>query len=152
MTKKEVNITLPTDENGLIPRQCPHCDGKFTIHSETFEEQQYLNLRCPYCEWVEDVDEFLTEEQAAYSEAVAETELRRMAEKEFAEMWEDTFSGLSSNDFIEVETNTDEIDFGLRNAPSPHLSIETMQVTCSECSFRYAVRRDENDPSCPVCR
>jgi len=152
MTRKEVSITLPTNENSMIPRQCPHCDGKFTIHSETFREQQYLNLRCPYCEWVEDADEFLTEEQAAYSESVAETELRRMAEHEFAEMLEDAFSGSSSNDTIEVEANTDEIDFGSRNAPSPHLSIETIQVTCSMCGFCYEVREDENDPSCPVCR
>lgn len=151
MTQKVVNIDLPSDEDGFLPRQCPNCGGKFAIHGDTYEQEHYLNLRCPYCRWVEEFDEFLTDEQVAYGEAVAESELRRMMEKELAEQWEDAFSGFSS-DFIEVETNVDEIDFGDRATPSPHLSIETEQVTCPTCGFIFAVRKNEDDVLCPVCR
>jgi len=152
MTERIVNIDLPTDDEGMLPRQCPNCDGSFAIHGETYEDEHYLNLRCPYCEWVAEFDEFLTEEQAAYGEAVAENEARRMLEAEVADMFEDAFSGVGSSDFIEVETNTDEIDFGHRSTPSPHLPIETDQVTCGECGFRYAVKDGTDDSSCPVCR
>lgn len=152
MTEKVVNIVLPTDEHGLLPRQCPTCDQKFAIHGETYEQEHYLNLRCPYCGWIEEFDEFLTDEQAEYGAAVAENEARRMLEDELSEAWDDAFSGHSSNDFIEIETNSNAIDFGERSAPSPHLPIETKQVTCSECGFVYAVDQDVDEISCPVCR
>jgi rubrerythrin len=152
MTDMVVNIDLPTDEAGMLPRQCPNCDGQFAIHGETYEQEHYLNLRCPYCEWVAEFDEFLTEEQAEYGEAVAENEARRMLEDEFAEMFEDAFSGTGSSDFIEVETNTDEIDFGHQDTPSPHLPVETDQLACSECGFSFAVEQGREDGSCPVCR
>lgn len=152
MTEKVVSIDLPTDENGLLPRQCPNCGGKFAIHGDTYEEEHYLNLRCPYCQWIEEFDEFLTEEQAEYGEAIAESELRRMAEKELAEAFEDAFGGASGSDFIEIETNTDEIDFGERSAPSPHLSIATVRINCLECALRYEVREGETETYCPVCR
>jgi DNA-directed RNA polymerase subunit RPC12/RpoP len=152
MTDKELSIELPTDENGFLPRQCPNCSGKFAIHGDTYQEEHYLNLRCPYCNWIEEFDEFLTEEQLEYAEAVTENEARRMMENEFAEAFEDAFS--SSSDFVEVEANPDEIDFGERDAPSPHLSIMTEQIICSECGFKYLIRKEEKEGeySCPVCR
>jgi DNA-directed RNA polymerase subunit RPC12/RpoP len=152
MTDMMVNLDLPTDEAGMLPRQCPNCDRQFAIHEETYTQEQYLNLRCPYCEWIGEFDEFLTEEQAAYGEAVAETEARQMLEEEFAEMFEDAFSGVGSSDFIEVETNMDEIDFGHPNTPSPHLTIETDQISCNYCDFQFAVIDETEDTSCPVCR
>lgn len=152
MTEKSVSIDLPTDDAGILPRQCPNCSGKFGVHGDTYEQEHYLNLRCPYCEWIGEFDEFLTEEQAQYAEAVAETELRRMAEQEFAEQWENAFDGMSSNDFLEIETNTDEIDFGDRSSPSPQLSIDTDSTTCQQCGFPYIVQSGEADVSCPVCR
>lgn len=153
MTEKIVNIDLPIDDGGFLPRQCPNCDDQFTVHGDTYEQECYLNLRCPYCNWIDEFDEFLTDEQAEYAEVVAETEARMMLEDEFKEMWDDAFSGIS-NDYIEVETNTDEIDFGERSAPSPQLSLETQEITCSDCGFRYAVdkREDEGKIDCPVCR
>jgi len=151
MTDKELSIELPTDEDGFLPRQCPNCSGKFAIHGDNYQEEHYLNLRCPYCNWIEEFDEFLTEDQFEYGKAVTENEARRMMEKEFAEAFEDVFS--SSNDFIEVEANPDEINFGERGTPSPHLSIKTKQITCFKCDFKYLVRKeDENESSCPVCR
>lgn len=67
-------------------------------------------------------------------------------------MFEDAFSGVGSSDFIEGETNTDQIDFGHRNTPSPHPTIETDQVTCSDCRFPFTVEEGTEGISCPVCR
>ena len=49
MTEKTISNDLPTDSDGHLPRQCPHCEQRFSIHGETYEEGRYLNLRCPYC-------------------------------------------------------------------------------------------------------
>ncbi|ELZ80150.1 hypothetical protein C454_11071 [Haloferax gibbonsii ATCC 33959] len=154
MTEKEVSIDLPSDENGMFPRQCPNCDGKFAIHSDTYQDEHYLNLRCPYCGWIEEFDQFLTDEQADYSHSVAEGELRRMAEKELSDALEDAFGGISSNSSINLETDSSEIDFGEPETPSPHLSIETKRITCPDCGFNFLVKQDaeEEQVSCPVCR
>ena len=151
MTEKEVSIELPKDENGYLPRQCPNCSRKFAVDGDTYQQEHYLNLRCPYCEWIEELDEFLTNEQVEYTEAVAENEVRRMMADEFEEALEDVFSG-SSSDFIELETDAGDIDFGERKTLSPHVSISTHQTTCSQCGFDYLVAENEDDHSCPVCR
>lgn len=152
MTEKIVNIDLPTDETGMLARQCPNCDGQFAVHGESYQQEYYLNLRCPYCELISEFDEFLTTEQAEYAESVAENEARRMLEDEVVEAFEDAFSGTGSSDFIEVETNTDDVDLGHRNTLSPHLNIETNQVVCSDCEFPFVIKEDTVDHSCPVCR
>lgn len=151
MTEKELNIDLPADEDGFLPRQCPNCNQKFSIHTDTYEQRHYLNLRCPYCGWIEEFDEFLTQEQAEYAEAVAQNELRRMAEGIIDDAFEDAFSGFSS-DFIDIETETEEADFGEVTAPSPQINIDTQAINCSTCGFKYKVRDDTENESCPVCR
>ncbi|EMA55002.1 hypothetical protein [Halococcus thailandensis] len=152
MTERVVSIDLSTDAEGMLPRQCPNCEGQFTIEGDTYEEEHYLNIRCPYCEWIAEFDEYLTEEQAAYGEAVAENEARRMLEEELGGALEDAFSDMGSSDFLEVETNTDKTDFGHRAPPSPDLGIKIDETVCANCGFRYAVKEGTNNSSCPVCR
>lgn len=142
MTEKTISIDLPTDSDGHLPRQCPHCEQRFSIHGETYEEGRYLNLRCPYCGMIEEFDEFFTEEQAEYSQAIAQNELREMAAKEIEDALGDVFDGAS----------TDSIDFGELETPSPHLPYNPTQITCPECGFRYGVKPEGDDTLCPVCR
>jgi len=136
--EKTVDIELPPNDDGMLPRQCPHCGRKFLINIETYEDQGYLNIRCPYCEWIEEFDEFLTEEQENFAIKTAEEKAVDMAE----EIAEETFS--------EFET---EIEYEGTSIPCPHPSIKTKKLNCQECGFTYEVKRDfEKDASCPVCR
>lgn len=140
MTEKTVSIDLPTDGDGMLPRQCPNCQAQFAIHEESYSEEHYLNLRCTYCEWIEKFDEFLTDEQADYAQAVAENEARQLAAKELEDALGDVFD--SSGD----------IEFDDCPEPSPHLSVEMQRVVCDECGFIYSVQKDPDEVSCPVCR
>lgn len=142
MTEKAINIELPTDSRGYLPRQCPHCNQRFSIHGETYEEGHYLNLRCPYCGMIEEFDKFLTEEQAEYSQAIAQNEAREMAAKQLEDALGNVFDGSS----------TGSIDFGELETPSPHLPYGPARITCSQCEFRYGVKQDEAETLCPVCR
>lgn len=143
MTEKTIRIDLPTDSDGFLPRQCPHCEQRFSIHGDSYEQGRYLNLRCPYCGMIEEFDEFLTEEQAEYSQATAQNEAREMAAKELEDALGDVFDGVSSG----------SIDFGEIDTPSPHLSHDTVRTICPNCEFRYGVIEDSDEDSlCPVCR
>lgn len=147
------SIDLPTEEEGLLPRECPHCETVFAINPEMFEEGHYLNLRCPKCGWIAEFDKFHTADQVEYAHSVGSNDLRQQVEEEIGDMLEDAFSGVKSSDYIEVETSEDDLDLGREDIPSPHLKIETEDVTCSDCGFEYAVERGtEENSSCPVCR
>jgi hypothetical protein len=93
-------------------------------------------------------DEFITEEQEEYAEAVAENELRKMSGEALSEKLEDVFS---NTDSFEVKSNPD-IDFGSVDTPSPHFSIELSDNQCDDCGFEYQVAEEGENSSCPVCR
>jgi rubredoxin len=147
------SIDLLTDDDGLLPRECPHCETGFAINPEMFEESHYLNLRCPECGWIAEFDEFHTPDQVEYVHSVGSNEARRQVEEEIGNMLKDAFSGVKSNDYIEVEISTGDLDMGRESLPSPQLKIETEKIVCSKCAFEYAVEQGTKENSnCPVCR
>lgn len=148
--EKEITIDLPTNDDEMLPRQCPNCEQQFLIQQEEYEEGGYLNLRCPYCEWIDEKDEFLTDEQAEYAEAVAMNEMKGMVEKELGGILEDAFSGLKSNDFITVGKGSSDFKLDRESVPSPNADIETIKQECDDCSFSFESRNEQS--SCPVCR
>jgi len=138
---RSISIDLPTDDDGMLPRQCPTCERTFAIHRSTYREQHYLNLRCPYCGWIAEFDQFLTDEQADFAEATAENEARELAESELEEALSDIFG------------TVDDLDFGRQSVPSPHLDVPMTSRTCDNCGFRYHIAASYQDASrCPVCR
>jgi hypothetical protein len=74
-------------------------------------------------------------------------------EKEIGKLFEDAFSEIKSNDYIEVESSGDDPDLGRENLPSPQLKIDTEDITCPDCGIEYAVEQGMKENSkCPVCR
>lgn len=132
--KETSSIELPTKEDNMLPRQCPKCDRKFSINIKSYRTLAYLNIRCPYCRWIEEFDNFVTDEQVNFAEAIGK--------KKVVDMVKDEFSDFD----IEVESSRSSI-------PSPYLSEETKEITCPECGFKYKVKDDtEKRTFCPVCR
>ncbi|MFC6906914.1 hypothetical protein [Halalkalicoccus tibetensis] len=146
---EEFNIPIPADEGGMIGRQCPRCARKFEIEEETYLDQGYTNLRCPYCELIAELDAYFTEEQIEYVYGVTQEQGRRIME----EVIESTLGEVPEvkGDFIEFTHNFDDVDLGTVGAESPHLSIEMDTIECDECGFRYAVEEGRTGV-CPVCR
>lgn len=144
------SIDLPTDKEGLLPRECPHCETSFAIDLQMFKENHYLNLRCPKCNWISEFDKFHTAEQINFARSVSGNEARRQIEEEIGDMLEDAFSGVS-NDLVEFES-TGNPDMGRESLPSPQLEIEIEEVTCPNCGFKYAAEGTATDSNCPVCR
>jgi len=74
-------------------------------------------------------------------------------EKEIGKLFEDAFSEIKSNEYIELESSRTDPNLGRENLPSPHLKIDTEDVTCPDCGFEYAVEQGiEKNSKCPVCR
>lgn len=142
---KQLSIELPADDDGMIGRECPRCQGRFTVHMERFERGGYLNLRCPYCQFIAEADTFLTGEQRAHVYSIQRDELLTMTEDMMADIMEEVFSG------TDFEVTGGDADFGNVPIESPEFSTETDDIACTECGFQYGVA-DGRDGVCPVCR
>jgi uncharacterized Zn-finger protein len=53
----EFSISIPSDDDGFISRQCPHCGYQFKITIMDIENEEILELFCPYCGLPSDVSE-----------------------------------------------------------------------------------------------
>lgn len=143
---KRMTIELPSDENGMLGRECPRCQGRFTVHGELFEKRGFLNLRCPYCEFIAEADQFLTGEQRAHVYSLQRDELLGLAENVMSEIVENAFSQSG----FDLNLNND-LDLGNVHIESPHFTTETDSMRCDDCGFQYGVKVDK-DSVCPVCR
>lgn len=143
---KRISIELPADDSGMIGRECPRCNGRFKIDADEFSDGGYLNLRCPYCAFIDDADRFLTGEQRNYIHAIQQDELLTLAEDMMGDILDDVFSGSS------FETSgTDDLDFGNVYVSAPEFETDTDRVTCDDCAFTFELAADR-DGNCPVCR
>lgn len=135
-----VEVSLQTDDNGMLDRGCPNCEREFRIHKATFESEHYLNLRCPYCNWVAEFDEFTTERQWEYTKAVAMNEQgRQMAENLLDE---------ALGDLVDIGS----VSSMNQPIPSPHLDLDTDDHICPNCGFEFETLSTEDGNDCPVCR
>jgi hypothetical protein len=60
----KVRVTIPSDEDGFLGRQCPHCRQIFRVDGEDHEAlPDEIELWCVYCGHHDDHSEFLTQQQ-----------------------------------------------------------------------------------------
>lgn len=140
MMEVAIEVDLPVDEAGMLDRQCPNCEKGFKIHGDTYEEGLYLNIRCPYCHWVDEFDEFTSEQQVAYAKAA-------MMGGEGAHLVEDVLKNTLGDLFSDL--TVDSVD---QSIPSPFFESETTPRSCDDCDFRYELLLGESAGMCPVCR
>lgn len=135
--ERAIDIELPTTSGGMLGRQCPHCQKRFRINHETYQNQHYLNLSCPYCRWIAEFEEFHTQEQIKHAESVGMDQVEDMVIDEL----EDIFGSGSV-----------EGELGGITHESPIFSQDVSDIECPDCDFEYQSLTSEADSSCPVCR
>lgn len=80
-----LSAELPLDDDGYLRRQCPRCERVFKWHhSEATDEdatppEAYF---CPYCGEPSPLDQWYTDEQVDYLQALVANEAMRMLEAE----------------------------------------------------------------------
>lgn len=131
----QIKVSLPTDKNGLISRECPECKGVFKIKLGTGLKGKNLPCHCPYCGWTNDMSEFNTSEQIEYAKSVAINEIMGALQQDIKE-WGRELELSTRNSFIKMK-----VDFN----SSPHQiqyyqekQLET-SITCEVCTLEYAI-------------
>ena len=148
-TRRTRSLDIPMDNEGMLGRECPRCIKQFSIDIELYMERGFMNLRCPYCMFISELDNFTTGEQREYLHST----LQNFASQTFEQLLNDelgNLSGSSSGD-VSIELDFDEADFGRVPTVSPELTTDTKRVACEDCEFSFGIAIDEGG-ECPVCR
>lgn len=141
-TKYEMSIPMPEDEDGRTARQCPnpHCSpGYFKIKSGTGLTEELEVMYCPYCHGPHDSDEYTTEAQLEYAQAIMERE----AHDGMQDMVADAL-GMGRSRSRKIDGGLISIDMKLESSPPPrvHHPFEEMiqrDVVCPHCGLDHAV-------------
>ncbi len=144
-----VQVSLPTDEDGFVGRECPasDCLGYFKIQLGTGLKGENLPCNCPYCGFSAGQDQFFTQEQIEYAKSVVS---RKISEAVLGDL-KDTFrrvevkpSGLFGIGLkFTVEGKLHPIKYYREK------QLET-EVICEHCTLRYAIYGVF--AFCPDCR
>jgi len=86
MSYKTFEISIPADEDGYVKFQCPYCNQRFKLNGSEIEDSDVVDLYCPICGLVNEVECF-------YSDEVIEMAMNT-AENEAMNMIYDMFKGL----------------------------------------------------------
>jgi uncharacterized Zn-finger protein len=80
MSTVTINISLPTDNEGFLRRECPYCKRQFKLIIQSTDEEvsgdsgsegDEKDIYCPYCGQSADRNSFWTEEQVRFMRETA---------------------------------------------------------------------------------
>jgi hypothetical protein len=142
-----INVTLPTDDEGFLGRECPkpECEGYFKIKPGTGLSGK-LPCHCPYCGHSEGHDHFATKEQVGYVKSVAHRRVTEAVREE-----------LKAMEFDIKPKGMFGIGISMKLKPGQPIplrqyrerTLETV-IVCNNCTLVYAVYGVF--AFCPDCR
>lgn len=127
----EVSVSIETDADGYLGRECPECEKYFKIKPGT-GVPGLTESRCPYCNHLGSQDTFWTKEQVAYAKSVAMRE----------------FSSLFLGELKKLECRPKKnafmsIGITVKGEPTPITFYSEREleerVTCAACTLQYAI-------------
>ena len=134
-----IKVSLPSDEQGFIGRECPKCYKYFKVKFGTGLPTSICH--CPYCGYTGDHNEFFTKDQIEYAKSIALREVMgrvvepglRKLERSFKELERATRGGFIQ---IKIKTKRSPMIFPLKYYQEKE--VETY-VTCDNCGLEFAV-------------
>ncbi len=133
----KVNVPIPTDENGMLGRECPteDCLGYFKLKPGTGLTGPGLKCHCPYCGHSGNPDTFSTKEQIEYAKSVV-----------FRQFTEAVRKDLKQFEFDRPAKGAFGIGFSMKLLPGNlppirHYREQQLEtdVVCDNCTLQYSV-------------
>ncbi|MDD4353584.1 MAG: hypothetical protein PHN56_03945 [Candidatus Nanoarchaeia archaeon] len=140
---QRISVSINSDENGFIGRECPKCKEYFKIKFGTgLPIHQYT---CPYCNYTGDNDEFFTEAQIEYGKSVA---IKKVVgpildsfHRSFKKLETSTKGG-----FIQIKVRTSGNVFKIKYYQEKILETN---VICDSCGLNFSIYGVFSN--CPDC-
>jgi hypothetical protein len=135
--EKGIEISIPTDENGLTDRECPssNCLGYFKIKFGTGLKGENLPCHCPYCGHTAGHNHFWTQEQLEYTRSIMENVVSKALEVD-VKLMDQKLRQSSKNSFIKLG-----LDFKSQAHPIQYYQEKQLEthVVCDNCTLEYAI-------------
>lgn len=134
---KKYSISLPTDEEGMLGRECPaeNCLGYFKIKPGTGIKDDDLHPTCPYCGIKVDAQDFSTQEQIEYAKSLVMREVQK-ALGEDLKNWGKSLERSTRGGFLQIKVDYKSTPMPIRFYEEKEL--ETT-ITCEQCGLVYSV-------------
>lgn len=132
-----VNVPIPTDERGLLGRECPvsECLGYFKVKSGTGLTGSGLKCHCPYCGHTADPNSFWTKEQIEYAKSVVVQQFADAVRKDLKQFEFDHSARGPFGIGISMKLQPGALP-PLRHYREKQLETD---VVCDRCTLEYAV-------------
>lgn len=134
MTGDKISISLPTDERGLIGRECPSCGLYFKLKLGTGLPVSIC--RCPYCSHIAESEDFFTQEQIDYIQSVALREIQRQYLDPMMRKMDRDLRRSSRDSMISISLKYRPSSITIKSFREQDLETD---VTCAGCSLEFAV-------------
>lgn len=125
----DVQVSMPTDEDGFVRRECPSCKRHFKWHDGPANEEAESKAAppsyyCPLCGEPAPVDEWFTQEQVDHVRGTAMPTLVRELQREM----KDAFRS-SRRSGIRFEVGNGDVP----DVPAALIEPNDMQIVASPC-------------------
>lgn len=134
-----IPVTIPTDENGLVGRECLECEKYFKLKPGTGLPTEHCH--CPYCDYEGNSDTFGTTAQIEYAQSIAINQISKDFIQPSINKIMKSFKELERNtrkSFIQFKVSTTSTNLKLPVKYYNELDLET-EVICDSCGLEFAV-------------
>lgn len=130
----EFSISLPTDSEGYLGRNCSECKSYFKIVSGT-GLKGILTCVCPYCGHKADHSEFHTQEQIDYATSIVTRQVMNAVTRDLKDM----ATGVNRRSSGGLLSLTMDIKTGL--SPIQRYAEKELEthVECDSCTLKYSI-------------
>jgi len=140
-----IRVSMPTDENGMIGRECPNLDCQRYFKLKPGTGLPISDTGCPYCGTRAEASDFFTPDQIEYAKSVAMDQIVRPMLEDFKHNIE-SLNRPSRKSLISLKFSVDLPTYYIHSYKEDE--VET-RVTCSNCTLEFAVFGIF--ASCPDC-
>ena len=146
MSEKIFELSIPADDEGYIAFECPYCGIRFKLEVEEFKASSIIDLYCPVCGLVNQINSFYTREVIVKAEEIAMNYAIDMINK----MLKDLERGTRNNKFIKFKSNRIKKEYGKELYENVD-ELEITELNC--CSKTVKVRLLDRYIGiyCPYC-
>ena len=135
----KVSVTIPSDDNGMLGRECLECEKYFKLKPGTGLPTDHCH--CPYCDYEGESNTFWTEAQIEYAKSIALNQTVNQFLKPSLDSLRKTLKGLergTRNSFIQFKFKESNEKFTLPIKYYAENDLET-NVTCTSCGLIFSV-------------
>lgn len=146
MSEKVFELSIPADDEGYIAFECPYCGIRFKLKAEEFKVSSIIDLYCPACGLVNQINSFYTRAVIEKAEEIAMNHAIDMINKMFKDLERST----RSNKFIKFKSNSIKKEYGKELYENVD-ELEITELNCCSKTVKVRLLDKYIGVYCPYC-